>query len=72
MPVICVFTNFAGAKTVRGNKYGQATGQILLDDIKCSGSEENIFNCPQRQLGTANNCQHFEDVGVQCFDGGIL
>lgn len=50
--------------------YGQATGPILLDDIKCTGSEENIFNCRQRQLGLPNNCQHSEDVGIQCIEQG--
>ena len=66
-----VCLDLAGAKTVRGEVYGQATSPILLDDVKCRGTEENIFNCPQRQLGIPNNCQHSEDVGIQCAEQGM-
>ena len=68
MPVVCV--HLTGAKRVSSDTYGLATGPIFLDDIKCSGSEENIFNCPQRRL-LDNNCQHSEDVGIQCVDEGM-
>lgn len=51
--------------------YRQAARLIFLDDVKCRGTEENIFNCPQRQLGDPNNCQNSEDVGVQCVEQGM-
>lgn len=41
------------------------TGKIWLDDLRCLGSETDIFNCRHAGLG-ANNCGHNEDAGVQC------
>ena len=67
---IIVYLDLSGAKMVRGDMYGQAAGPIFLDDVKCRGAEENILNCPQRQLSVPNNCQHSEDVGIQCVEQG--
>lgn len=47
--------------------FGQGTGQIWLDDLKCRGNESNIDSCPHRAYGS-NNCRHTEDVGVVCTD----
>ncbi|XP_072300377.1 uncharacterized protein marco [Eucyclogobius newberryi] len=41
------------------------TGRIWLDELRCTGREDDIFNCPHSGLGV-NNCDHNEDVGVQC------
>ncbi|NWV12328.1 MARCO protein, partial [Ptilonorhynchus violaceus] len=41
------------------------TGQIWLDDVNCSGSEITIVDCSKREWGV-NNCNHQEDVGVEC------
>ncbi|NXI95021.1 MARCO protein, partial [Psophia crepitans] len=41
------------------------TGQIWLDDVNCSGSEDSIFDCPKPNWGV-NNCSHNEDAGVEC------
>ncbi|XP_056011221.1 deleted in malignant brain tumors 1 protein-like [Ostrea edulis] len=45
--------------------FGAGTGQIWLDDVKCTGSEASIDLCPHRPYGS-NNCRHGEDVGVVC------
>ena len=44
---------------------GNASQSILLDEVRCSGSENNIFYCSHDALGS-NDCQHNEDVGVLC------
>ena len=36
---------------------------IILDDVRCSGSEENILNCSYDSI---SNCNHSEDAGVIC------
>ena len=36
---------------------------IVLDDVKCTGNEENILNC---SYDSVSNCDHSEDAGVVC------
>ncbi|PVD39515.1 hypothetical protein C0Q70_02149 [Pomacea canaliculata] len=51
---------------VHGNAfYGQGTLPILLDEVACSGSETNIFDCRHNVVGQ-HDCSHSEDVGVDC------
>ena len=38
---------------------------ILLDDVVCTGSESDLFECAHRPVYT-HNCGHGEDVGVRC------
>ena len=47
---------------------GAANQQIWLDDVRCTGSESTINACQHLSYG-ANNCGHFEDVGVRCVTG---
>ena len=45
--------------------YGQGTGDILLDDLGCTGSETSLFDCSHSGVGT-HNCAHSEDAGAVC------
>ncbi|XP_028250204.1 macrophage receptor MARCO-like isoform X2 [Parambassis ranga] len=41
------------------------SGKIWLDELRCTGTETDIFDCPHNEIGV-HNCNHDEDVGVQC------
>lgn len=41
------------------------SGQIWLDELRCTGTESDIFDCQRNEVGV-HNCNHDEDAGVQC------
>ena len=58
----------AFAATVRAF-YGQGSGRIWLDKVKCVGTEITIGNCSHRGWGILRSCSHNEDAGVKCHSG---
>lgn len=45
--------------------FGQGSGNIWLDNVGCSGTEDCLGNCTHNGWGV-HNCAHFEDAGVRC------
>ena len=45
--------------------FGAGAGPIHLDDVGCSGVENNLTDCPHN---TAVSCAngHLDDAGVRC------
>ena len=48
--------------------YGQGTGPILLDQVRCNGNELSLLDCLQNPIGQ-HNCSHAEDAGITCSTG---
>ncbi|XP_032869704.1 deleted in malignant brain tumors 1 protein-like, partial [Amblyraja radiata] len=49
------------------NKYGQGSGPIWIDEMKCSSHESALWQCQFDPWGQ-HNCDHREDAGVSCKD----
>jgi len=54
-----------GATAVSSALFGQGTGAILLDDVRCTGSETRLVDCPSNGIGI-HDCAHAEDAGIIC------
>ena len=55
-----------GALAARGSaRFGQGSGIIWFDDVRCTGSEAHLYDCPNAGVGI-HNCRHSEDAGVTC------
>lgn len=59
------FCFVVGSLPVKGAVYGRGTGPILLDNVICRGTEENLLQCSHRPL-YQTDCDHSEDAGVVC------
>ena len=64
--VVCRQLGFPDAvNALRNAWFGRGSGQIWLDDVRCSGSESSIVNCQHRGWGV-ENCDHSDDASVIC------
>ena len=46
-------------------RFGSGSGQVWLDEVRCSGSESSIENCSHNGWGV-EDCSHSEDASVTC------
>lgn len=46
-------------------RYGQGSGEILLDNVECTGNESSLLYCEHNGFHN-ENCGHHEDVSVVC------
>lgn len=52
-------------KSLKEAKFGQGTGPIWLNEVKCKGNESSLFDCPAKSWGHSD-CGHKEDAAVIC------
>ncbi|XP_008844275.1 neurotrypsin [Nannospalax galili] len=64
--VICRQLGLSGiAKAWNRAYFGEGSGPIMLDEVRCTGNELSIEQCPKSSWGD-HNCGHKEDAGVSC------
>ncbi|XP_023805405.1 neurotrypsin isoform X2 [Oryzias latipes] len=64
--VVCRQLGFGGiAKAWSWAHFGQGSGPILLDAVKCTGNELFLDQCSHGDW-EQHNCDHMEDAGVSC------
>ena len=68
--VFCYSLGYGHTGQFIGNVYGAGRGQIWLDNVRCSGSELHITECPHSGWGR-HNCSHNDDVSVSCVTDSV-
>ncbi|XP_073093187.1 neurotrypsin isoform X5 [Manis javanica] len=64
--VICRQLGLSGiAKAWNQAYFGEGSGPVMLDEVRCTGNELSIEQCSKRSWGE-HNCDHKEDAGVSC------
>ena len=58
---IMVWLTFTDAVAFSTTQFGAGTGPILLDDVDCSGSENNLTDCSRSSFGRC-----YRSAGVRC------
>lgn len=55
---------YALSVTGQGGSFPPGRGPVHLDDLNCTGKEENLWACPAAR--DEPDCGHKEDAGVVC------
>ncbi|XP_030839384.1 deleted in malignant brain tumors 1 protein-like [Strongylocentrotus purpuratus] len=64
--VVCHTLGYPRASAYYTNAFfGEGIGEIILDNVNCTGSESNIAFC-QHNGYLSHNCEHRQDAGVTC------
>ena len=68
--VVCRQLGFQDALNAYGSaRFGQGIGTIMLDDVRCLGSESSLLSCKHSGVGN-HDCRHSQDVRVECRGNG--
>ena len=64
MLTLTLLTCCTGAVALPRARFGQGNDvPILLDDLRCTGTESRLIDCPYTAI---DNCGHSEDASVNC------
>ena len=65
--VFCRMAGYTGAiRYHHSARYGRGDGPIWIDEPSCIGSEMNVMNCTWTNKWGETDCEHHEDVSVEC------
>ena len=68
--VVCRELGYERATSVYYNAaFGQSSGPIWMDNVRCAGSERRLSSCSFRVF---HSCTHGDDAGVTCSLEGEL
>jgi len=63
--VVCYSLGYGRTGGIIGDYYGASHGRIWLNNVRCSGLESYITDCPHNDWGR-HNCSHSDDVSISC------
>ncbi|KAG7256396.1 hypothetical protein CRUP_016922 [Coryphaenoides rupestris] len=64
--VVCRQLGLSGVARAWGQaRYGEGSGRVWLDDVRCTGNELSLEQCAKAAWGD-HDCVHSEDAGVSC------
>uniref|UniRef100_A0A8C5R9F7 SRCR domain-containing protein n=1 Tax=Leptobrachium leishanense TaxID=445787 RepID=A0A8C5R9F7_9ANUR len=63
--VVCRQLGCSDSLAIPTSSFGRGSGRIWMDDVRCTGTESALRDCPRHPWGL-HNCDHSEDVGVLC------
>lgn len=63
--VICRQLGFVGVEEIVDVSVFGGGGQVVVDDLSCTGNEDKLTDCPST-AGYMHNCYTPTDVGLRC------
>uniref|UniRef100_A0A8C5R8V2 SRCR domain-containing protein n=1 Tax=Leptobrachium leishanense TaxID=445787 RepID=A0A8C5R8V2_9ANUR len=69
--VVCRQLGCSDSLAIPTSSFGRGSGRIWMDDVRCTGTESALRDCPRHPWGL-HNCDHSEDVGVLCPEVRLL
>ena len=63
--VVCRQIGFANATAAHHAFLPPGIGHIWMDEVRCTGSESKLQDCPSAPFGM-HNCSQSDDAGVTC------
>ena len=68
--VVCRQLGFGSTGiSVYSASFGQGSGNILLDNVLCTGNEPILARCGHLGVSITRSCNHNDDIGVKCLGG---
>ena len=67
LTVICPI--YLVPKAFVGSMYGEREGPVLMDNVRCTGDEQSLLDCPHDGVGEFSCSRYYDIVSVVCANG---